>query len=113
MTRRFATGEGQVPHPLLKDVFMRECDPDFIIDWHCNVYGVSKPLLKKTIGKRLFHGSYYQDTKTITYTKAVAGVILHELAHHICHEQKLNGHKDAHNLNFGIILQELIDSEVY
>ena len=107
--RSQGTGESWVARPLPADKFFEEVDPEWIIDHFAFVSGVSVPALNRTQGTRRFSGSYQSRTKRINYTKPYAGVLLHELAHHICHERGLNGRGNYHDHNFGEVLQDMID----
>ena len=103
------TGESQVGRPLSREKFFEECDPAFEVDWCCGVYGVPLPKFRQTHGTKSFHGCYRPVTETVTYTRPILGVVLHETAHHICHKLGLNGRGNYHDKNFGRILQEMID----
>lgn len=102
-------GESWVARPLSHAKFYEEIDPAFEVDWFSGVFGVSVPTLNRTHGTCSFHGSYNPGLKKINYTMPYAGLILHELAHHICHEQGHNGRRDMHGSKFGEVLQELLD----
>ncbi|MCK9597435.1 MAG: hypothetical protein M0R06_00265 [Sphaerochaeta sp.] len=107
--RATGTGESHVARPLSREAYLTECDPDFVVDFLCNVFDMPVPKLKATHGKAsTFHGTYQIDRRTITYTKPYTGVILHELAHHFTHMRGLNG-TGHHSQQFADILQELID----
>lgn len=110
--RSEGTGESYVRKPLSKELFYRECDVKFEVDWYCSTYGVTAPQFRQSHGTRKFHGSYNPSTETINYTHPYLGVILHETAHHICHKLGLNGHGNWHDERFGKILQEMIDEVI-
>lgn len=113
--KSLCTGESYVERPLSADRFFADGDADFIIDWFCNLMDVDMPAggWKRTNSRTdSYHGSYNPRTETINFTKPYAGVILHELAHHVCHKKGLNGHGRCHDYHFGEILQEMIDYEV-
>lgn len=110
MTRSFCTGESWVDRPLPPDKFKEVVDPSFEVDWYCSMFHVSQPkIIRQTVGTRDFHGSYNPELESLNFTKPWLGIVLHELAHHICHKQGLNGHGNWHDHNFGRVLQEMID----
>ena len=110
MARSVCTGESWVERPLPPDKFKEVIDPAFEIDWYCSMFRVSPPkIVRQTVGTRIFHGSYNRKLEAVNFTKPLLGVVLHELAHHICHKQGLNGHGTHHGRNFGRVLQEMID----
>lgn len=104
------TGESLVERPLSPDKFRELCDPAFEADWYCSLFGVDLAKVKQTRGSGDFSGHYHFASETITYTKPYLGVVLHELAHHICHKQGLNGKGQHHDHNFARVLQEMIDT---
>ncbi|KKM92862.1 hypothetical protein LCGC14_1214340 [marine sediment metagenome] len=109
---RFCTGESWVARPMSEAKFTEVRDPAFEAEWNCSMMGVSVPNLKQTRGTSDFHGSYNPRTETVNYTKPYLGLLLHELAHHICHVKGLNGRGNYHNVRFGEVLQELIDGNI-
>ena len=111
--RSLCTGESWVERPLPANKFTKICIPEHEIDWYCTMYGVSKPkIVRQTKGTKFFRGSYNNELETLNYTKPFLGLILHELAHHICHKLGLNGRGNYHDSNFGRILQEMIDDQI-
>ena len=108
--RSVCTGESWVARPLPQDRFMEVVDPDFIMDYFCAVMSVPLPLkVVHTHGTKEFRGSYNFRLERLNYTQPYVGILLHELAHHICHKRGLNGRGNYHDHNFGEVLQDMID----
>ena len=109
-----ATGESRLLRPLNQEKFMKVCNPEFEVDYFCAVWGVPVPQLKYTGGSkriyRHFYGYYSRPKERIRYSHPLLGIILHELAHHICHKQNLNGTGEHHGAAFASVLQEMIDT---
>jgi len=111
MARSLCTGESWVGRPLDKERFYTKIDDvEFEVDWYCSTFGVAPPkLVRQTHGRgKGFHGSYNPRLKSINFTEPLQGIIIHELAHHICHEKGL-AKTNPHDKDFGQIVQEMID----
>lgn len=109
MARSLSTGESWVDRPLdAKRFYELINDVAFEVDWCCSTFGVESPqLVRQTHGKRgQFRGSYNPKLKSVNFTVPYQGVIIHELAHHIHHEE---GCRTSHDKRFGQIVQEMID----
>ena len=109
---RNGTGETGLTSPLSHEAYRKDCDPAFVVDWYCTMYSVTPPTLHRNptpAGATHCNGHYHIKTKMIGYNRDWAGLVLHELAHHIVNELHLNGVGEHHGYHFSRILQEMID----
>jgi len=110
--RSICTGEAALPRPLTEEEFKYECVAEFLATFFCSWYGVEEPRLQKNPepqASRTFGGWYHVKTKTVSYNREWQGIVMHELAHHICHMLGKNG-TGKHGAQFTDQLQEMIDN---
>lgn len=106
----YGTGESGI-RCMTKEKYFSECDTKNTVEFFCQYFDVSEPILKRNhtpSGSRDFRGMYYVKTRVLSYNRDIAGLIIHELAHHIVNMQGKNG-AGHHNPQFWEVLQEMHD----